>query len=225
MSAIARQLPLFGGARTGSSREAELSFASVERIDLGQGAWLELARGWLPEHAALFEQLLRDAPWRSEERAMYERRVVIPRLTATLGADELPPWVVHVRAALDARYGARFDRLGLALYRDGNDSVAWHGDRVARRMPEALVATVSLGAPRRFLVRPTGGGRSLALPLGWGDLLVMGGSCQRTHQHCIPKVAHAEPRIAVMFRPTWEPGGGQGVRDAQGRSSAGTPNR
>jgi alkylated DNA repair dioxygenase AlkB len=109
-----------------------------------------------------------------------------------------------MRAALDARYGTSFERLGLALYRDGEDSVAWHGDRIARRMPEALVATVSLGAPRRFLVRPTGGGASHAWKLGWGDLLVMGGSAQRTHQHCIPKVAHAEPRITVMFRPVWE---------------------
>ena len=82
-------------------------------------------------------------------------------------------------------------------------SVAFHGDYVAREMDRALVATVSVGAPRRFLMRPTGGGKSIALTLGWGDLLVMGGTCQRTWQHAIPKVKHALPRIAIMFRPVW----------------------
>lgn len=71
-------------------------------------------------------------------------------------------------------------------------------------MRAALVATVSVGAPRKFLIRPTGGGASRALALGCGDLLVMGGACQRTHQHAIPKVARAEPRIAIMFRPSWD---------------------
>ena len=79
--------------------------------------------------------------------------------------------------------------------------VAWHGDYVARRMPQALVATVSVGEPRTFLLRKTGGGRSMALKLGWGDLLVMGGSCQRTFQHAIPKAARAGSRIAIMYRP------------------------
>jgi len=90
-----------------------------------------------------------------------------------------------------------------ALYRDGNDSVALHGDTTARDMIEAIVATVSLGAPRRFMLRPTEGGASIAMPLGRGDLVVMGGTCQRTWRHGIPKVASAGPRIALMFRPAW----------------------
>src|SRR5262249_40235264 len=102
------------------------------------------------------------------------------------------------------RYGTAFERVSLGLYRDGQDSVAWHGDYVARRISEAIVATVSVGAPRRFLLRPHGGGRSGAVSLGWGDLIVMGGSCQRTYQHSVPKVANAEPRIAIMFRPVWD---------------------
>jgi alkylated DNA repair dioxygenase AlkB len=108
-----------------------------------------------------------------------------------------------MRRALCERYRESFERVSLALYRDGRDSVAWHGDQVARNMPEALVASVSVGTPRRLLLRPKTGGRSLALALGWGDLLVMGGSCQRTWQHHVPKVAHAEPRISIMFRPVW----------------------
>ena len=113
------------------------------------------------------------------------------------------------RRALAARYATELPYLTLALYRDGRDSVAFHGDRVARNMPEALVATVSLGEPRRFLLRPHpernrgAPRRSVALSLGWGDLVVMGGACQRTWQHGIRKVAAAGPRMAVMFRPDW----------------------
>jgi alkylated DNA repair dioxygenase AlkB len=109
-----------------------------------------------------------------------------------------------MRRALDRRYATAFERISLAYYRDGRDSVAWHGDYVARRMETALVATVSVGAPRRFLLRPHGGGRSIAYSIGWGDLIVMGGTCQRTWQHSVPKVARAEPRIAIMFRPIWQ---------------------
>jgi alkylated DNA repair dioxygenase AlkB len=135
---------------------------------------------------------------------MYERTVDVPRQIAVLDdAAALHPVLEEMRAALDARYATRFERLSVALYRDGRDSVAWHGDRVARRMPEAVVATVSVGAPRKFLLRPTGGGESIALALGWGVLLVMGGSCQRTYQHGIPKVPRADPRMAIMFRPVW----------------------
>jgi alkylated DNA repair dioxygenase AlkB len=109
-----------------------------------------------------------------------------------------------MRRALSERYGEDFVRITAALYPDGNDSVAWHGDTTARDMPTAIVATVSLGQPRKFLLRPTEGGASISYPLGRGDLVVMGGTCQRTWRHAIPKVAHAAgPRIAVMFRPAW----------------------
>ena len=136
---------------------------------------------------------------------MYDRIVETPRLFALL-PDDGPghPVIETMRRALEHRYATAFDRVSLALYRDGNDSVAWHGDRVARRLPDALVATVSIGAPRRFLLRPFGGGRSMVRSLGWGDLVVMGGTIQRTYQHAVPKVARADPRIAIMFRPTWE---------------------
>ncbi len=178
-------------------------FGSLERIDLGEGAWLELQRSWLKGDETLFSEMLAQANWRSEQREMYERTVAVPRLYALAGdAPALPIWSV-MRRALDARYNTSFDRLSFAFYRDGKDSVAFHGDHVARRLPTALVATVSLGAPRKFLVRKYGGGPSRAWSLGSGDLLVMGGTCQRTFQHAIPKVSRAAPRMAVMFRPVW----------------------
>lgn len=194
------QLSLFGREEP----TIDDSFETMERIELGAGAWLDVARGWLRGHERMFDVLLRETRWRADERQMYDRMVDVPRLYGAppaRGASVAP--IEAMRRALDARYATTFERISLALYRDGRDSVAWHGDYVARRMREALVATVSVGAPRRFLLRPTGGGESIALSLGWGDLCVMGGTCQRTFQHAIPKVARAEARVAIMFRPVW----------------------
>ena len=180
------------------------SFARVRRTVLEQGAWIDYAPGFVQGAAALFEQLNASTAWRTVEDQMYDKIVQVPRLIAVLPVDgAIHPLLEAMRAALAQRYREAFTRISLALYRDGRDSVAWHGDRIARRMPKALVATVSLGGPRRFLLRPYGGGPSRAFSLGLGDLCVMGGSCQRTWQHAIPKVAHAEPRIAIMFRPAW----------------------
>jgi alkylated DNA repair dioxygenase AlkB len=135
---------------------------------------------------------------------MYDRVLDVPRLYAVLPDDGAGHAVLEgARHAVSARYREEFVRISVAYYRDGRDSVAWHGDYVARNLPEALVATISVGAPRRFLLRPKGGGRSLSLSLGWGDLLVMGGTCQRTGQHSVPKAKRAEPRLAIMFRPDW----------------------
>jgi alkylated DNA repair dioxygenase AlkB len=198
------QLGLFQGSAV--ARPAfDASFGRSRRTSLGDGAWFEYAQAWLSGHEALFDELLAGVCWRHEERSMYERIVEVPRLYAVLPEDgEPPPVVGQMQRALSERYGEPFSRISLGYYRDGRDSVAWHGDYVARRMTEALVATVSVGAPRRFLLRPKGGGPSIALSLGEGDLLVMGGSCQRTWDHCVPKVKRAEPRIAIMFRPLWK---------------------
>jgi alkylated DNA repair dioxygenase AlkB len=196
------QLALFGTADT---PQIDAGFSSLQRIELAHGAWIDLGRSWLQGHGEVFDLLLRGVAWKSESRVMYDRTVEVPRRYAVVDDPRaLHPVFDAMRLALDARYETRFDRLSVALYRDGRDSVAWHGDYVARRMPRAVVATVSVGAPRKFLLRPTGGGASIALSLGWGDLLVMGGSCQRTHQHAIPKAARADARIAILFRPTWE---------------------
>ncbi|MDB4992833.1 MAG: Alkylated repair protein AlkB [Myxococcaceae bacterium] len=197
-----RQVSLFGG----EAPALDTSFADLEHIALEDGAWLELQRRWLRGHEHVFEALARELPWRDEDRKMYERTVDVPRLVAVLPARPSPQLALieDMRRALYLRYRTAFERTGFAYYRAGKDSVAWHGDYVARRMQEALVATVSVGAPRKFLLRRTGGGPSIALTLGWGDLLVMGGTCQRTYQHAIPKVAHADPRISIMFRPVWK---------------------
>jgi len=140
---------------------------------------------------------------------MYEHEVDVPRLTAQAPAGgPLFALLRELSGALSERYrcalGIRAEGLSqgvaLAQYRDGKDSVAFHGDRVGRDAAESIVATVSVGAPRRFLMKPNAGGPSHSWALGWGDLFVMGGTCQRTWQHAVPKCARAQPRISIIFR-------------------------
>ena len=180
------------------------TFAKVQRIDLAHGAWVERVSGWVVGDNTLFAELANGLQWRHESMTMYDRIVEVPRLLASVppsGAGQ--PLLEELRLALSRRYGETFVRTSAALYRDGADSVAFHGDTTARDMNETLVATVSLGQPRRFVMKPTQGGPSIAFRAGLGDLIVMGGTAQRTWRHGIPKAANAAPRIAVMFRPSW----------------------
>ncbi|MFJ5263118.1 alpha-ketoglutarate-dependent dioxygenase AlkB [Streptomyces sp. NPDC088387] len=181
----------------------------IRRTVLGSGAWIDVLPGWLKGSDALFEQLAVGVPWRAERRTMYDQVVDVPRLLCFYGRDDTLPHPVldEAREALTAHYGAElrepFTTAGLCLYRDGRDSVAWHGDRTGRGAREdTMVAILSVGAPRDLLLRPARGGDSVRRPLGHGDLVVMGGSCQRTWEHCVPKTTRAAgPRISVQFRP------------------------
>ena len=200
-TSVVTQPSLFG---TGSPR-FDPTFAELRRVALARGAWVDHQAGWLAGHQALFDALIRGVDWEQSRRPMYDRMVDVPRLTGSLPSpapDELGV-VGDMADVLGGRYDVPFERIGVALYRDGADSVAWHGDQIARDRHSALVATVSVGEPRKFCLRPKGGGRSLRFRLGHGDLVVMGGTCQRTWEHAVPKVATAGPRIAIMFRPVW----------------------
>jgi alkylated DNA repair dioxygenase AlkB len=181
----------------------------VRRTTLGAGAWIDLLPGWLGGADALFEELVSTVPWHAEQRQMYEQMVDVPRLLSYYRAGEpLPhPVLEEARTALSAHYAAElgepFVTAGLCYYRDGRDSVAWHGDRIGRGAREdTMVAILSVGAPRDLALRPRGGGETIRRPLGHGDLIVMGGSCQRTWEHAIPKSTRATgPRISIQFRP------------------------
>jgi alkylated DNA repair dioxygenase AlkB len=182
---------------------------SVRRTELAHGAWVDFRPSWLSGADELFARLSAVVPWRAERRRMYDRVVDVPRLLCFYAEDEpLPdPVLLAAREALDQHYGAelgeRFMTAGLCLYRDGRDSVAWHGDTIGRGSAEdTMVAILSLGTPRALMLRPVGGGQTLRFDVGHGDLLVMGGSCQRTWQHAVPKTARPTgPRISVQFRP------------------------
>lgn len=186
---------------------------AVRRTVLAHGAWVDVRPGWVTGSDELFTRLAPDGPagveWRGEQRQMWDKQVTTPRLLRFYRAPErLPdPVLEQARDALSRHYGAElgepFTTAGMCLYRDGRDSVAWHGDRFGRAADhDTMVAIVSLGAPRALLLRPRGGGESLRHVLGHGDLLVMGGSCQRTWDHCVPKSSRpVGPRISIQFRP------------------------
>ncbi len=204
----------------------ELDFASLRRIQLDESSWVDYAPGWLAGEDVLFEELFRTGRWRQREVRMYDRTVPEPRMTAGWGprafapaaaADEvgdgtaadpgadltvLPPTLRSLVAPLSERYGVAFDSVWVNLYRDGRDSVAWHGDRNAKVQTNPLVVTVSLGARRRFLLRRKGtSGAAVTLEPGHGDLVVMGGACQHEWEHTVPKTRRpVGPRMSVTIR-------------------------
>lgn len=189
------------------SEPFDRAFSAVERVELPRGAWLERQPGWAHRADDLFVTALDALDWREGIEHTPAGDVPRPRLVANFDRAGLPSDLAVFREmseVLSDRYRSHLDRITCNLYRDGRDSVTWHGDRIARDLPEATVAIVSLGEARPFKVRPKGGGPSRTWPAGRGDLMVMGGSCQRTHDHAVPKVASAGPRIAVMFRHAYE---------------------
>ncbi|RFA23396.1 alpha-ketoglutarate-dependent dioxygenase AlkB [Subtercola boreus] len=185
---------------------------SVQRIELTEGAWLDIRPGWVSNSDALFERLAQEVPWQADKREMYDRVVAVPRLVSWFGPDALfpDPVLESAQADLNKHYGRPkdqvFETAGLCFYRTGDDSVAWHGDRVGRAIDrDTMVAIVSVGAARTLSLRPKAGGETQRFALGHGDLLVMGGSCQRTHEHAILKTKQAVgPRISIQFRPHWK---------------------
>jgi alkylated DNA repair dioxygenase AlkB len=194
------QSSLFDLAPLGFDR----TFSRLERIPLDAKSWVDLAPGWVSGSETLFRTLVETFPWAQRTRHLYEQDRIEPRLTAgwqMRDGNPLEPRILEeMRAALSAHYGVELDSAGFNFYRDGRDSVAWHRDAIAKRIQDPVVALVSLGEPRRFLLRPRGGGTSRAFMLGHGDLLVTGGETQRTWEHAVPKVAHAGPRISIAFR-------------------------
>ena len=189
-------------------------FEHTERRQLGDGAFIEVRAGWLTGDPSveegLLDALLATVPWRTERRQMYDRVVEVPRLVSfhDLTVDDPPhPLLGRLRRRLNDIYagelGEPFTTVGLCCYRDGSDSVAWHGDTIGRSsFQDTMVAILSLGATRTFALRRRGGGPSLRLPQAHGDLLVMGGSCQRTWEHAVPKTsAPTGPRVSIQFRP------------------------
>ena len=199
------QLALF---QAQAAVEPDLRFSQIVRRSLTDGAWVEHQPGWLAGHQRLYDRLRTGMTWRQTTQHLFDRTVATPRRIAVFGDDGVaPPAITQIAGALSQRYGRRFDRISAALYRHGRDSVAWHRDREYRERATAVVAIVSVGAPRRFMLRPyrrssndRPRGAALSYLLGWGDLLVMGGTAQRTWEHAVPKVPKADPRLSIMFR-------------------------
>ncbi len=194
---------------TADAPELALLTGHVRRTQLTDGAWVDHLPGWLAGSDPVLDRLLADVPWRAERRQMYDREVAVPRLLCWYsGSTPLPhPTLTDARQRLNTYYGPElgepFVTAGLCLYRDGADSVAWHGDTIGRGAhSDTMVAILSVGSARALLLRPRAGGASRRFNLGHGDLILMGGSCQRTWEHAIPKTARpVGPRVSIQFRP------------------------
>ena len=186
---------------------------AVRRTPLTRGAWVDVRPGFVTGADELFARLTlggsAGVDWQAERRVMWEREVDTPRLLRFYRAEERwPDDVLRTAQQVLSEYylpelGEPFTTAGMCLYRDGRDSVAWHGDKDGRsRTEDTMVAIVSIGAPRTLAMRPAGGGQSIRFQLGHGDLLVMGGSHQRTWEHAVLKTTKPTgPRISIQFRP------------------------
>jgi alkylated DNA repair dioxygenase AlkB len=222
----------------------DAGFGTLRRTDLGRGAWLDHAPDWLSGHNQILREMIDTCDFQTHRRQMYDRVVEVPRLIAgrpgsseAFRFDQSEVSVVPSRASkkrvlaaaerLDAlsallshRYGRTLSSITVGYYRDGRDSVAYHGDKLGVLRSDTIVAIVSVGARRRFLLRPVGGKTSHTFHFGGGDLLVMGGTCQQAFEHAVPKVAQVGPRMAIMFRERLpEP------RAASASASASSPSR
>ncbi len=203
------------GTLLGATALALDETVAFERWQLDGRSWIDVARGWLHGADTLLEELVATVRWRQGRRRMYDRVLDDPRLSRWYRAeDPLPhPTLGLVRTALAHRYRVPLGAVGLNYYRDGRDSVAFHRDRELRHLDDTLVAILTLGAARPFLVRPRGGGTSRDVRPASGDLLVMGGHTQADWEHSVPKVRAAGPRVSVSLR--WSSQRGEVTRRAR----------
>ena len=186
----------------GASRPALQPLDRLERVQLDDDSWIDVGRDMVHGTDQLFAEVHDALPWQAGERPMYDRMVKVPRLCAFVDADDhrVPAVLTEMADAFTGRYERRFDQIGANLYRDGSDSVAWHSDRVGRRVQDPVIGILSLGGSRVFRLRPKGGGPGRSVPLHSGDILVMGGACQHRWEHTVPKVRRAQPRISITIR-------------------------
>jgi len=187
--------------------DVDRAFAETRRVPLDDASWIEYTPGWLAGSDGVFDDMLDRLELRQRRNIpMYDSLVDEPRLTAMWHEFDYPdggptPLLDEIRQLLTKRHHRPFDSIGFNLYRDGADSVAWHGDRHRQYVTDPVVAILSVGAPRPLRLRPRGGGASLSWDLGAGDLFVMGGACQHDWEHCVPKLRRSVgPRMSITFR-------------------------
>lgn len=184
----------------GSLEPAVAASPRLERTNLDDTAWVDVGRDVLMGADTLLDTLVAQLPFTQGRRYMYDEWVDEPRLSCPLDFADGPPVVRSLCDLFTKTYGEKFDSCFVNYYRDGDDSVAWHSDRIGRNIEHPLVAIVSLGGPRRFGMRHKGGGAAWRFVLGSGDVLVMGGGCQHGFEHSVPKMKYAAPRVSLSFR-------------------------
>ena len=206
MASLAYQASFFQDSEPSSTIPAHFDFSRARHIPLDRTSWIEHIPDWLHRPQTLFQELIEAAPWLQRDRWMYTRTVVEPRLTADFpNVDDVPIAALRdIAQALSEHYRVGYRSLWVNLYRDQHDSTAWHGDNIGRVQAECIVPVLTLGASRRFLIRPTSGGANAThtfRPVS-GDLIVMGGRAQRDWRHAVPKESTPSgPRISINFAP------------------------
>jgi alkylated DNA repair dioxygenase AlkB len=181
----------------------DASFATARRVSIDAHSWVEIVPGWMSGSRFLLERLATTVPWQQHDRRLFEQTFQEPRLTAEFrNLQDVPERALSAAVdALSKHYGILYDSLWLNLYRDGQDSTGWHRDRFSCRRPECIVPVLTLGATRRFLIKPRAGGNSRVFRPGSGDLIVMGGRSQEDWLHSVPKDPKvAERRISINFQ-------------------------
>jgi alkylated DNA repair dioxygenase AlkB len=173
------------------------------RIALDATSWVEHISHWYSDDGKLMSDLLETPGWEQRNRWMYNKTVIEPRLTAGYTMADVPvPQVRVIGSLLSNQFGVPYDSVWMNLYRDQNDSTSWHADRPCLRS-ECIVPVLSLGSARRFLIRHKVGGRSIPFIVKDGDLIVMGGRCQKDWVHCVPKEKiQSEARVSINFAST-----------------------
>lgn len=184
-----------------------------------EGDIFYIVRNWYTTHESLYQKLNDELDWSETFVKVNGKVYSSPRRVHFMGdvdvndaevrthtyssySHELKPWhprVKRIRDRIENDIGIRYDSSLLNKYRDGNDYIAYHGDREANG-PLKSVATVSLGDTRRFYLKSNSTGKVIKTELNAGDLAVMTGDLQRTHKHTVPKQVGVGPRISITFR-------------------------
>jgi alkylated DNA repair dioxygenase AlkB len=195
--------------------ELEIDRRPATRISLDEQSWVDMVEGFVRRPVESLATVLDGTPWGQNEVLRYDRYVPEQRLMAGLRADSMP-LLRQTDLHLQSRYRVAFDGVAAILYRDGTDFQGLHSDREMRWLDDTLIAIVVLGERRPFVIRPRTrwtdalaqkvpagkGGDDLVLMPGEGDLLVMGGACQRAWLHGVPAVDTPRPRISLTWRWT-----------------------
>jgi alkylated DNA repair dioxygenase AlkB len=188
--------------------------ASARRQQLDDTSWVDIVDGFVRDADERFAELDASTPWQQTEVLRYDRYVPERRLSASIPSDALPLFR-HTELHLSAEYRVPFSGVAVLLYRNGDDFQGFHGDRELRWLDDTRIAIVVLGVRRPFVLRargprsdayervPAGSHPTdVVLMPGHGDMIVMGGACQRDWLHCVPPADTSEARISLTWRWT-----------------------
>ncbi len=186
--------------------------ATSERLELGNGAWIDITRGWITAPDDVYSHLRDTVAWQTSQLFRYDHVVEERRVGAgwSRGTPLPHPALAEATRVIQHRYRVQFDGFAMIQYRDGHDGQAFHRDTDMRWLDDTIVAILSLGAQRPWRLRARasrhddspGKGATHDLAPASGDLLVMGGRTQADWEHSVPYLPDRTigPRISIQWR-------------------------